>query len=70
MHFEIFEGRGRVYAYSGSKRFYIERCEFAKAPLDLEYEGLKPGDEVEVWAVLEANTPFSAINRPVRWVFC
>lgn len=70
LHFEIFEGRGRVYAYSGNKRFYTERCEFAKAPLDLECEGLKPGDEVEVWAVLEANTPFSAINRPVRWVFC
>lgn len=67
VHFEIFEGRGRVYLYSGDKRFFVEREEFVKAPLDLACEGLKSGDEVEIWAVLEANTPFSAINRPVRW---
>lgn len=69
VHFEVFEGRGRVYLYSGDKKFFVEREKFVKAPLDLECEGLKPGDEVEVWAVLEANTPFSAINRPVRWMF-
>ncbi len=69
VHFEIFEGRGRVYLYSGGKRFFVERENFTKAPLDLECEGLKAGDEVEVWAVLEANHPFCAINRPVRWIF-
>lgn len=69
LHFEIFEGRGRVYVYSGDKRFFVERTQFAKAPLDLVCEGLKPGDEAEVWAVLEANHAFCAINRPVRWVF-
>ena len=69
IHFEIFEGRGRVYAYDGDKRFFTERDRFFKAPLDLDVTGVKPGDEVEVWAVLEANAPYSAINRPVRWVF-
>lgn len=69
VHFEVFEGRGRVYLYSGDKRFFVERDYFTKATLDLECEGLRPGDEVEVWAVLEANTAFSAINRPVRWIF-
>ncbi len=68
VHFEIFEGRGRVYLYSGDKRFFAEREYFTKAPLDLECEGLQTGDEVEVWAVLEANHPFCAINRPVRWI--
>ena len=69
IHFETFEGRGRVYAYDGDQRFFTEREHFAKAPLDIEVTGVKPGDEVEVWAVLEANTPYSAINRPVRWVY-
>ncbi len=69
IHFEVFEGRGRVYLFSGNKRFFTERKEFVKAPLDLECEGLQQGDEVEVWAVLEANSPYSAINRPVRWMF-
>ena len=69
IHFETFEGRGRVYAYAGEKRFFTERTSFFKAPLDLDVTGVKPGEEVEVWAVLEANTPWSAINRPVRWVF-
>lgn len=69
IHFEIFEGRGRVYVYDGSKRFFTERDFFTKAPLDIDVTGVRPGDEVEAWAVLEANTPYSAINRPVRWVF-
>ena len=69
IHFEVFEGRGRVYAFDGDQRFFTEREYFTKAPLDLDVTGVKPGDEVEVWAVLEANTPYSAINRPVRWVF-
>ena len=69
IHFECFEGRGRVYAFDGNQRFYTERDFFTKAPLDLDVTGVRPGDEVEVWAVLEANTPYSAINRPVRWVF-
>ena len=69
IHFENFEGRGRVYVYSGKQRFFLERKEFYKAPMDVEVTGVKPGDEVEVWAVLEANLPYSAINRPVRWTF-
>ena len=58
-----------MYAFDGNQRFYTERDFFTKAPLDLDVTGVRPGDEVEVWAVLEANTPYSAINRPVRWVF-
>lgn len=70
LHFECFEGRGRVYVYAGDKRYFVEREEFTKATLDVICEGLQPGEEVEVYAVLEANHPFCAINRPVRWTFC
>ena len=38
-------------------------------PLAVDTTGLKEGEEVEIWAVLEADTMFSAINKPVRWCF-
>ena len=69
LHFETWEGRGRVYLYAGDRRWMTERTEFKKAPLDLECPGLLSGETVEVWAVLEADSPFCAINRPVRWEF-
>ncbi len=69
LHFENFESNGRVYIYSGDKKFYAERTNFKKGPLDVELENVKPGDDVEVWAIIDADTPFSALNRPIRWMF-
>lgn len=69
IRFEVFEGAGCVYVYGKDKRFYAEKQDFTKRAFDIDVTGLQPGEKVEVWAVLQALTPFSAINRPVRWIF-
>lgn len=69
IRFEVYEGAGRVYVYGTDKRFYAEKPDFTKRAFDIDVTGLQPGEKVEVWAVLQALTPFSAINRPVRWIF-
>ena len=67
--FEKFEGIGEAALYSGDKCFKVEKTTFPPAPVILETEGLKPGDEVEVWVRLKADTMFCAVNKPVRWSF-
>ena len=69
LHFENIEGRGRVYVYAGDKRYYGEKVNHHKAPYDLVCEGLQPGEEAEVWVVVQAHQTYCAINRPVRWEF-
>ena len=62
IHFENFETNGRVYVYDGDLRFYTERTNFQHGPLDIDVTGVQPGDTVEVWAIIDANTTWSAIN--------
>lgn len=69
LYFEKYEGAGKVVVFGGDKRFEAEKTSFRAMPLAVDTTGLKEGEEVEIWAVLEADTMFSAINKPVRWCF-
>lgn len=69
IHFENYEGSGKVVVFDGEKRFEAVKETYDAIPFDVEVSGITEGGVVEVWAVLEGNQPFSAINRPVRWVF-
>lgn len=69
IHFENYEGAGKVVVFDEEKRFEAVKDNYDAIPFDVDVTGITEGSEVEVWAVLEGNQAFSAINRPVRWVF-
>lgn len=69
LYFEKYEGAGKVVVFGGDKRFEAEKTSYKAMPLAVDVTGLKEGEEVDVWSVLEADTMFCAINKPVRWCF-
>lgn len=71
--FERFDAYGRV-IIRGVGNAEGKVAQAYKRPDDPSYfemnaEGFLPGDEVEVWVILEASDNYSAIRKPVRWAF-
>ena len=67
--FEKFEGAGKVVIFGENARVEAVKEDYRSTPFIVDAEGLKPGDEVEVWAVLKANSNFCGICRPVCWQY-
>lgn len=67
---EKFEGKGKVVVFGPNNlRFEAAKEIYPPTPLEVDTTGLQEGDEVEVWAVVEADTMFCGVIRPVRWCF-
>ena len=69
LHFEKYEGAGKVVIYSGKKRFETVREKFSYGSFTVDASLLQPGETVDIWAVIESPNPINGICRPVRWMF-
>lgn len=67
--FEKYEGAGTVWLFSGDKRIEARKGVYNSATFIVDATELTPGDEIEVWTVLEANTNFCGIIKPVHWMY-
>ena len=65
--FEKFEGAGKAVIYGKKTRIEKEKDNYLSVPFTVDADGLEPGEEVEIWVLLRANSIFCSICRPVSW---
>ena len=69
LYFEKFIGAGRVVIFSENQKVEAEKTSPASIPFTVDASGLQGGEEVEIFAVVEADSLFFGICRPVYWRF-
>jgi beta-galactosidase len=69
LHFECIEGKANAVFTRGDTTVSAVKEGYDPGTFDVDLSGFKPDDRIHAWVLIEANTAFCSVNRPVRWVF-
>ena len=69
LHFEKFEGAGKVFFYTATKKLEVVKEKFSYGSFTADASQLEGGETVDVYVLLETPNPTNGLCRAVRWMF-